>query len=156
MDDFLELFFPSVYARKHRARENNYCKFDDQRLQLFTSSLYLAALVASFVASRACSRFGRKRTMQAASVFFLAGTALCAAATNIAMLIVGRVCLGVGVGFGNQAAPLFLSEIAPAHVRGALNILFQLNVTVGILIASVVNYFASRAHPLAVADPGLI
>ena len=148
MDDFLELFFPSVYARKHRARENNYCKFDDQRLQLFTSSLYLAALVASFVASRACSRFGRKRTMQAASVFFLAGTALCASATNIAMLIVGRVCLGVGVGFGNQAAPLFLSEIAPAHVRGALNILFQLNVTVGILIASVVNYFASRAHPL--------
>jgi len=148
MDDFLLLFFPSVYARKHRARENNYCKFDDQRLQLFTSSLYLAALVASFAASRACTRFGRKRTMQAASVFFLAGTALCAFATNLAMLIVGRVCLGVGVGFGNQAAPLFLSEIAPAHIRGALNILFQLNVTVGILLASIVNYFASRVHPL--------
>jgi MFS transporter, SP family, sugar:H+ symporter len=39
MDDFLVRFFPAVYARKHRARENNYCKFDDQRLQLFTSSL---------------------------------------------------------------------------------------------------------------------
>ncbi|KAJ1288237.1 hypothetical protein BS78_02G075000 [Paspalum vaginatum] len=148
MDDFLVRFFPSVYARKHRARENNYCKFDDQRLQLFTSSLYLAALAASFVASRACTRFGRKRTMQAASVFFLGGTALCAGAANLPMLIVGRVCLGVGVGFGNQAAPLFLSEIAPAHVRGALNILFQLNVTVGILLANVVNYFTSRVHPL--------
>ncbi|WVZ62393.1 hypothetical protein U9M48_012149 [Paspalum notatum var. saurae] len=148
MDDFLLRFFPSVYARKHRARENNYCKFDDQRLQLFTSSLYLAALAASFAASRACTRFGRKRTMQAASVFFLAGTGLCAGAANLPMLIVGRVCLGAGVGFGNQAAPLFLSEVAPAHVRGALNILFQLNVTVGILAANVVNYFASRVHPL--------
>ncbi|TVU40140.1 hypothetical protein EJB05_13590 [Eragrostis curvula] len=148
MDDFLVRFFPAVYARKHRAKENNYCKFDDQRLQLFTSSLYLAALAASFVASRVCTRFGRKRTMQAASVFFLAGSGLCAGATGLAMLIVGRVCLGVGVGFGNQAAPLFLSEIAPAHIRGALNILFQLNVTVGILVASVVNYFASAVHPL--------
>ncbi|CAL5089289.1 unnamed protein product [Urochloa decumbens] len=148
MDDFLLLFFPSVYARKHRARENNYCKFDDQRLQLFTSSLYLAALVASFVASRDCTVLGRKRTMQAASVFFLAGTALCACASGLAMLIVGRVCLGAGVGFGNQAAPLFLSEIAPARIRGALNILFQLNVTIGILVANVVNYFASEIHPL--------
>nr|CAB3456045.1 unnamed protein product [Digitaria exilis] len=148
MDDFLVRFFPSVYARKHRAKENNYCKFDDQRLQLFTSSLYLAALAASFVASRVCTRFGRKRTMQAASVFFLAGSGLCAGAANLPMLIVGRVCLGVGVGFGNQAAPLFLSEIAPAHIRGALNILFQLNVTIGILVANVVNYFASAVHPL--------
>ncbi|KAL6639076.1 hypothetical protein ACP70R_022806 [Stipagrostis hirtigluma subsp. patula] len=148
MDDFLVKFFPVVYARKHRAKENNYCKFDDQRLQLFTSSLYLAALAASFVASRMCTRLGRKRTMQAASVFFLAGSGLCAGAVDLAMLIVGRVCLGFGVGFGNQAAPLFLSEIAPAHIRGALNILFQLNVTIGILIASVVNYFTSSVHPL--------
>ncbi|PUZ68895.1 hypothetical protein GQ55_2G065200 [Panicum hallii var. hallii] len=147
MDGFLARFFPAVHARKHRARENNYCKFDDQRLQLFTSSLYLAALAASFAASRACTRLGRRRTMQAAAALFLAGSALCAGATGLAMLIVGRVCLGVGVGFGNQAAPLFLSEIAPAHIRGALNILFQLNVTVGILIASVVNYFASAFHP---------
>uniref|UniRef100_A0A0E0E8Z5 Major facilitator superfamily (MFS) profile domain-containing protein n=1 Tax=Oryza meridionalis TaxID=40149 RepID=A0A0E0E8Z5_9ORYZ len=147
MDGFLIKFFPSVYARKHRARENNYCKFDDQRLQLFTSSLYLAALAASFAASRLCTRLGRRPTMQLASVFFLGGTALCAGAANLAMLIVGRICLGVGVGFGNQAAPLFLSEIAPAHIRGALNILFQLDVTIGILIANVVNYFTSSAHP---------
>ncbi|KQK20404.1 sugar transport protein 8 [Brachypodium distachyon] len=148
MDDFLIEFFPSVYARKHRAKENNYCKFDDQRLQLFTSSLYLAALTASFGASMVCTRFGRKRTMQAASVFFLAGTGLCAGASNLAMLIVGRICLGVGVGFGNQAAPLFLSEIAPAHIRGALNILFQLNVTIGILVAQIVNYLTSTVHPM--------
>ena len=43
--------------------------------------------------------------------------------------------------------PLFLSEIAPVKIRGALNILFQLDVTIGILAANVVNYFMSEIHP---------
>ncbi|CAL9131922.1 unnamed protein product [Musa acuminata var. zebrina] len=147
MDDFLEEFFPAVFERKHKAKEDNYCKFDNQNLQLFTSSLYLAALVASFVASKICTKHGRKLTMQAASIFFLVGVVLNAAAVNIAMLIIGRILLGVGVGFANQAVPLFLSEIAPVHVRGALNILFQLDVTIGIFVANIVNYLVSNIHP---------
>lgn len=43
-----------------------------------------------------------------------------------------------------QAVPLFLSEIAPTRIRGGLNILFQLNVTIGILFASIVNYFTAK------------
>jgi Sugar (and other) transporter len=43
-----------------------------------------------------------------------------------------------------QAVPLFLSEVAPAKLRGGLNILFQLNITVGILFAALVNYGASK------------
>nr|XP_009383001.1 PREDICTED: sugar transport protein 8-like [Musa acuminata subsp. malaccensis] len=147
MDDFLEEFFPAVFERKHKAKEDNYCKYDNQGLQLFTSSLYLAALVSSFVASKLCTKHGRRLTMQAASVFFLVGVVLNAAARNIAMLIIGRILLGVGVGFANQAVPLFLSEIAPVHIRGALNILFQLDVTIGIFVANIVNYFVSNIHP---------
>ncbi|XP_020272763.1 sugar transport protein 8-like [Asparagus officinalis] len=147
MDDFLEKFFHKVYLKKHHAREDNYCKFDNQGLQLFTSSLYLAALLTSFLASKTCTRYGRKPTMQAASVFFLVGTVLNAAAVNLWMLIIGRLLLGVGVGCANQAVPLFLSEIAPVKLRGALNILFQLMVTIGILVANLVNYKASTIHP---------
>ncbi|XP_078176080.1 sugar transport protein 8-like [Carex rostrata] len=147
MDDFLLKFFPAVYAKKHHVKENNYCKYDNQFLQLFTSSLYLAALVASFVASRTCSNYGRKLTMQMASVLFLVGVALNAGAINLTMLIFGRILLGIGVGFANQAAPLFLSEMAPVKYRGALNILFQLNVTIGILFANIINYFVANVHP---------
>ena len=43
--------------------------------------------------------------------------------------------------------PLFLSEIAPAQLRGGLNIVFQLMVTIGILIANLVNYFTATVHP---------
>lgn len=102
MDDFLIKFFPAVYHKKHRAQENNYCKYDNQYLQLFTSSLYLAAIVASFFASMASKKYGRKPTIQAASIFFVLGAILNTTARNLGMLIAGRLFLGAGVGFGNQ------------------------------------------------------
>lgn len=102
MDDFLKKFFPTVYVRKQRAKEDNYCKYDDQRLQLFTSSLYLAAIVSSLFASRVCTKYGRKMTMIVASLMFLAGVTLTALSVNLAMLIIGRILLGAGVGFANQ------------------------------------------------------
>ncbi|KAL2923615.1 Sugar transport protein 8 [Bienertia sinuspersici] len=148
MDDFLIKFFPKVYERKQHAQENNYCKFDNQYLQLFTSSLYLSALVSSFVASKVCSVKGRKPTILISAVFFLVGTAMSALAPSLWMVIVGRVLMGVGVGFGNEAVPLFLSEIAPVQYRGAVNILFQLLVTVGILIANLVNFATLNLHPI--------
>ncbi|EEF32204.1 sugar transporter, putative [Ricinus communis] len=147
MDDFLIKFFPSVYHRKLHAREDNYCKYNDQLLQLFTSSLYIAAIFSSFAASVVCKKFGRKRTILAASLVFLLGAGLSSGAQNLPMLIIGRILLGVGVGFGNEAVPLFLSEIAPVHQRGAVNILFQLLVTVGILFANLVNYGTAKLHP---------
>ncbi|XP_060174293.1 sugar transport protein 6-like [Lycium barbarum] len=147
MDDFLEKFFPKVYVRKHRAKEDNYCKYDNQMLQLFTSSLYLSAIVCCFFASKCCKRFGRKLTMQLASLFFFIGVILNAAAIDLPMLIIGRLFLGAGVGFGNQAVPLFISEIAPPKYRGGLNILFQMLITIGILCANIVNYATSKMHP---------
>ncbi|KAK3206471.1 hypothetical protein Dsin_020517 [Dipteronia sinensis] len=147
MDDFLIKFFPTVYLKKHRVKEDNYCKYDNPYLQLFTSSLYLAAIVASWIASFTCRKMGRKPTIVMASLFFLVGAILNVSAVNLIMLIAGRLCLGAGVGFGNQAVPLFISEISPAKYRGALNIVFQLLITVGILIANMINYGTSRLHP---------
>lgn len=102
MDDFLIKFFPTVYERKLHAKEDNYCKYDDQSLQLFTSSLYLAALFSSFAASKVCTKFGRKPTILIASAFFLGGASLSCGAGNLWMLIIGRILLGIGVGFGNE------------------------------------------------------
>ncbi|KAL6971483.1 Sugar transport protein 8 [Sarracenia purpurea var. burkii] len=163
MDDFLIKFFPKIHERKLHAKEDNYCKYDDQMLQLFTSSLYLAALVASFGASKACTVFGRKPTIMVASTFFLAGAGFSAGAEHKWMLILGRILFGFGVGFGNEAVPVFLSEIAPVQHRGAVNILFQLFVTIGIFIANLVNYSTSTIHPYGwrvslgcAAVPGLV
>ncbi|XP_065877092.1 sugar transport protein 8-like [Euphorbia lathyris] len=147
MDSFLKKFFPTVYVKKHQAKTNNYCKYNNEYLQLFTSSLYLAAIIASFFASLVTKRFGRKPTIQIASILFIIGAILNAAAENLATLIAGRMFLGAGVGFGNQAVPLFISEIAPARYRGGLNICFQLLITFGILSANIINYGTSKLVP---------
>ncbi|XP_010905220.1 sugar transport protein MST4 [Elaeis guineensis] len=148
MDDFLIKFFPKVYRKKNEpGLDSNYCKYDNQGLQLFTSSLYLAGLIATFFASYTTRRLGRRLTMLIAGIFFIIGVIFNGAAQNLAMLIVGRILLGCGVGFANQAVPLFLSEIAPTRIRGGLNILFQLNVTIGILFANLVNYGTAKIHP---------
>ncbi|KAG5060749.1 hypothetical protein AAZX31_01G134200 [Glycine max] len=148
MDDFLIEFFPKVYEKKHaHLVETDYCKYDDQTLTLFTSSLYFAALVSTFGASSVTKNKGRKASILAGSVSFFIGAILNAAARNISMLIIGRILLGVGIGFGNQAVPLYLSEMAPSKVRGAVNQLFQLTTCLGILIANLVNYGTEKLHP---------
>ncbi|CAJ1977234.1 unnamed protein product [Sphenostylis stenocarpa] len=145
MPSFLEHFFPDVYKKiQEHGVDSNYCKYDNQSLQLFTSSLYLAALVATVFASSVTRKLGRKYTMLIAGVFFIIGTVLNSVVNGLLLLIFGRLLLGCGVGFANQAVPVFISEIAPTRIRGALNIMFQLNITVGILIANLVNYFTAQ------------
>ena len=102
MDPFLKKFFPEVFRKKQEAKTNQYCKYDNQLLQTFTSSLYLAALVASFFAATVTRVLGRKWSMLVGGLTFLVGAALNGAAQNVAMLIIGRILLGIGVGFANQ------------------------------------------------------
>ncbi|URD79395.1 Sugar transporter [Musa troglodytarum] len=144
MDSFLSRFFPSVYRQQMAdSSTNQYCKFDSQLLTLFTSSLYWAALLSSFLASTVTRMFGRKWSMFAGGITFLLGSAFNGAAMNILMLILGRgrrpVFLTV-LHACAQAVPLYLSEMAPARLRGTLNIGFQLMITVGIFAANLINY----------------
>ncbi|KAL6624867.1 hypothetical protein ACP70R_032188 [Stipagrostis hirtigluma subsp. patula] len=89
---------------------------------------------------------GRKWSMSGGGVTFLVGAALNGAARDVPMLILGRVLLGVGVGFDNRSVPVYLSEMAPARLRGILNIGFQLMITVGILCANLTNYGTSKIN----------
>jgi len=115
MDDFLEEFFPAVYRQKQHVHENNYCKYDNQGLAAFTSSLYIAGLVASLIASPITRKYGRRASIISGGTSFLIGSALNASAVNLTMLIFGRVMLGIGIGFGNQVITYFynLSMINP-------------------------------------------
>lgn len=111
MEPFLMKFFPSVYKEMKDESEskNQYCKFNNQLLTLFTSSLYLAALLASFFASTTTRLLGRKVSMLTGGLFFLIGSLLNGFAMNIEMLIIGRILLGFGVGFCNQVRISYIS-----------------------------------------------
>ena len=105
MDDFLKDFFPDVYRRKQQhLHETDYCKYDNQVLTLFTSSLYFAGLVSTFGASHVTRQWGRRGSILVGASSFFIGAVLNAAAVNIAMLIIGRIFLGIGIGFGNQVS----------------------------------------------------
>eukprot|EP00253_Pinus_taeda_P034094 PITA_34094 len=149
MDPFLEKFFPLVYHRKHYENDHDtdYCKYNNQGLAMFTSSLYVAGLVASLIASSMTRKYGRKATIISGGTSFIVGASLNASAVNLAMLIFGRIMLGVGIGFANQAVPLYLSELAPPKLRGGLNMLFQLATTLGIFTANLVNYGTQNITP---------
>ncbi|KAK2442395.1 sugar transport protein [Trifolium repens] len=146
MMPFLEKFFPDILKKAASAEQNTYCVYDSQMLTLFTSSLYLAGLVTSLVASQVSSSLGRKNTIMLGGVIFLLGGAINGGAQNIAMLIIGRILLGFGIGFTNQATPLYLAEIAPPKWRGALSTSFQFFVQIGVVVAGCINYVTAN-HP---------
>ncbi|CAF2075400.1 unnamed protein product [Brassica napus] len=146
MEPFLEEFFPDVHRKMKSAHQNEYCRFDSQLLTLFTSSLYLAALVSSLFASTITRVFGRKWSMFLGGFTFFVGSAFNGFAQNIAMLLIGRILLGfgVGVGFANQSVPVYLSEMAPPNLRGAFNNGFQVAIIFGIVVATIINYFTAQ------------
>lgn len=103
MPDFLDKFFPVVSKRiQEKEVDSNYCKYNNEGLQLFTSSLYISALLATFLASYTTRNLGRKMTMLLAGIFFQIGVVFNVTAINLGMLIFGRLALGCGVGFANQ------------------------------------------------------
>ncbi|KAL0304087.1 UNVERIFIED_CONTAM: Hexose carrier protein HEX6 [Sesamum radiatum] len=123
---------------------SNYCKFDSQLLTCFTSSLYIAGLISSFFASIVTRNYGRKPSIVIGGLSYMVGAAIGGAAYNIYVLILGRVLLGVGLGFTNQSVPLYLSEMAPSKYRGAFNVAFQICIGIGQNAATLINYGTVR------------
>jgi MFS family permease len=111
MVPFLEKFFPDILRKAASAEVNMYCVYDSQVLTLFTSSLYLAGLVASIVASKVTALYGRRNIIIIGGTLFLAGGAINGGAENVPMLILGRVLLGFGVGFTNQVSQQILKHL---------------------------------------------
>ncbi|RWR96306.1 Sugar transport protein 1 [Cinnamomum micranthum f. kanehirae] len=103
MDPFLRKFYHSVYHNmKEHENDRKYCMFDSPMLTMFTSSLYLAALMASLFGSWMASKFGSKISMLIGGFVFLVGAGINGVAISVAMLIIGRILLRVCVGFQIQ------------------------------------------------------
>ncbi|CAA0836693.1 Sugar transport protein 1 [Striga hermonthica] len=141
MDPFLKKFFLGVYKKMKRdTKISNYCKFDSQLLTSFTSSLYIAGLISSFFAAIVTRDYGRRPSIVIGGLSYMSGAALGGVSANMYMLILGRVLLGIGLGFTNQSVPLYLSEMAPSQYRGAFNVAFQICVSIGYNSATLINY----------------
>ncbi|CAN6234177.1 unnamed protein product [Urochloa humidicola] len=143
MESFLKKFFPEVISDMKSAKRDAYCKYDNQLLTAFTSSMYIASSVSSLVAGRVTRMVGRQAVMLIGGILFLTGSIINAAAISVAMLIIGQMMLGFGVGFTTQAAPLYLAETSPARWRGAFTIAYHIFVCTGSVVANIVNYLTN-------------
>jgi MFS transporter, SP family, galactose:H+ symporter len=115
-------------------------------LQEWTISVVLVGCIAgSSAAGALADRFGRRWALLGAGIVFGIGAIASAFAPTIAMLLAARAIVGFGIGICSVVAPLYISEVAPANVRGALVSLYQFAITVGILAAYIVDYVLAGA-----------
>ena len=103
--------------------------------ELLVSAALIGAVCGCILSGRVTDLIGRKRTILITAAIFILGSILSAVATSIGTLIIGPVAIGVA----SYTAPLYISEIAPPNLRGGLVTLNQLAITVGILLAYVVD-----------------
>lgn len=99
------------------------------------SSMMAGAAAGAVIAAPMSLHLGRKVSLIIAAVAFVVGALICALAPTVGLLILGRLVLGLAIGVAAFVAPLYLSEIAPEQVRGAMISLYQLMITIGIFLA---------------------
>jgi sugar porter (SP) family MFS transporter len=103
------------------------------------AGLLLGAMIGAAVAGPMSDRLGRRRLIMIAAVTFTIGALGAAAAPSAGVLLVARFVIGLGVGSAALVVPLYLSEIAPTQIRGAISSLNQMMIVIGILAAFIVN-----------------
>jgi SP family arabinose:H+ symporter-like MFS transporter len=99
------------------------------------SAMMLGAAFGALANGWLSSRLGRKYSLMAGAILFVAGSAGSALAHSIEVLLISRVLLGFAVGIASYTAPLYLSEMATENIRGKMIAMYQLMVTLGILVA---------------------
>lgn len=107
--------------------------------EVVTSWVTLGALVGALLAGAMADRFGRRTTLITAGMLFFVGALVQSLAPDTAILVVGRFVIGGGVGIASVAAPLYAAEMAPAKMRGRFVSSYQLAITIGILVAQIVD-----------------
>jgi sugar porter (SP) family MFS transporter len=119
-------------------------------LGLITSAVMLGAILGGAMAGRLADRYGRRRLILIASMVFIAGAALSAVApeNSVAFLVAARIILGWAVGAASALVPAYLSEMAPADLRGRLSGLNQVMIVSGMLLSYVADFFLDSFSPV--------
>jgi len=107
---------------------------------LIVSILSAGTFFGAIIAGDLADFFGRRTTIIAGCFVFIVGVILQTASSAYGLLVAGRLIAGFGVGFVSAIIILYMSEIAPRKVRGALVSGYQFCITIGLLLASCVDY----------------
>jgi SP family arabinose:H+ symporter-like MFS transporter len=103
------------------------------------SSALFGCIAGAALAGPLTDKFGRKIILVLAAIFLTISCIWCMFPPSPSWLVIARIIGGIGIGITSMAAPVYISEIAPAKLRGRLVSFYQLSITLGILFAFFVN-----------------
>ena len=119
---------------------------DNGMVELITSAGLLGAILGALFCGKLTDRLGRRKVILASAVIFAVGAVWSGIAADAWNLVLARLFLGVAIGVSSFAVPLYIAEISPTKVRGTLVSMFQLMVTIGVLVSYLSDlYFADES-----------
>ena len=111
------------------------------------SCALLGCLAGAVLSGGMSDKFGRKRLLVAAALLFAVSSVLTGWASSFSWFVAFRILGGVAIGMASNLSPMYIAEVAPAHIRGRLVSTNQLTIVIGILSAQIVNWLIARAVP---------
>lgn len=116
------------------------------------SSALIGCLVGALFSGALSDRFGRKRLLIMAAILFTLSAIGTGSSNTLYMFIAYRLLGGLGIGMASVISPIYIAEIAPAHLRGRFVAINQLTIVIGILLAQVINYLIAKPVPEGFTD----
>ncbi|XP_066243702.1 solute carrier family 2, facilitated glucose transporter member 10 [Saccopteryx leptura] len=108
--------------------------------EFLAGSLFLGALLASLVGGFLIDRYGRKQAILGSNLVLLAGSLSLGLAGSLTGLVLGRSAAGFAISLSSMACCIYVSELVGPRQRGVLVSLYEVGITVGILLSYVLNY----------------
>lgn len=114
--------------------------------EVAVSSALAGALVGAAVAGYLGDQFGRRMVLTYTAVFYAVFAVATGMASGLTFFLVSRFLVGAAVGASSMLTPLYIAELAPVVIRGALVTLNQLAITVGVVAAYYADYHFAAAR----------
>jgi len=111
------------------------------QLHFMPGAVLFGGAFATLITGPLSDLWGRRKLIIAASIIFLIGVSMVGFANDYLPLLSGRLIQGIGIGIITIVIPLYLAEAVPAEIRGKALCAFQLLLTAGILLASLIGWF---------------
>jgi SP family arabinose:H+ symporter-like MFS transporter len=127
---------------------------DDVAEGWFVSSAIFGCILGVLGAGKLSDAFGRKKVLFLSAALFFISAVGCAAAPWYTLLVGFRLVGGLGIGVASMLAPMYISEITPAHLRGRLVAFYQFAISLGLVVAYVSNKILLVRHQAPTGSPG--
>ena len=111
------------------------------------SCALLGCLLGSIITGGLSDRFGRKKLLVLSALLFAVSSVLTGWAGTFTWFVVWRIVGGVAIGMASNLSPMYIAEVAPAHLRGRLVAINQLTIVLGILAAQMINLKIAQPVP---------